>query len=139
MDSPFSKKAQVERGTPPERREKIKSKADATKGQDQEDAIVESFQRDGVKARRNHQGRTGGGMGNPDVKAMRGWHFESKNENQVRFPAYVEQLKEDCPATCRGGIIFNHDGVRWMAIRLEDKANFAQDFIEAAGGDITFH
>jgi hypothetical protein len=110
-----------------------------SKGQEFEKQVQAEFQKGSVnKVRRNHQGKIGGGLGNPDIAARYGWHIETKNEERIRFRDYVKQVLEDCPKGHKPGIVLAVDKVSWLCIRLEDRKDFAASEVEASGGEVYF-
>lgn len=132
--NPFSKEAQLSRS--PGNRKKPSNKE---KGATFEKEVASSFQKDtGKKARIGKQNKPGGGMGEADVNALPRWHFETKNEDRLRIPAYLKQLKEDCPKQKKPGLVVSVDEVGWLMIRLADKKEFAHDLIEESGGEVWY-
>jgi hypothetical protein len=116
-------------------------KSSQEKGVEFEKAVQATVQKTSLKkVRRNHQGREGGGLSQPDLNLMDGWHCEAKDEVTLRMPAYHKQLLEDCPKSHKPALVYRgpQDGVPWVSIRLDDRMNFASDLIEAAGGEVSF-
>lgn len=88
--------------------------------------------------KRNNQARAGGGLSNSDVSAMRGWSIEVKNTERLNVPEWLRTLKSETPPGNKPGLVFAFEKELWFAFRLSDRVNFAQDLIEAAGGEVTF-
>ena len=88
----------------------------------------------GKKDRRNHQGKEGGGLGNPDISiaGLTDWHLEIKNTERFSFTEFIKQMSEDCPRNKRPALIYKG----WMMFRVTDLSNLAADVVEAAGGEI---
>jgi hypothetical protein len=115
------------------------AKSAKEKGSDFEKTVQAEFQRTSkTKVRRNHQGREGGGLSNPDVAPLYGWHCETKDEDRITLREYLKQLQEDCPKNNRPILVLAVDKKPWLMIRLEDRTHFASDQIEAAGGEVYF-
>lgn len=120
-------------------RKKKAEQSNAQKGAALEKTVQSEFQKTSkAKVRRGFQGRTGGGLGNPDVSALYGWHIEVKNEKTIRLRDYIKQLGEDCPKTHKPALVLAVDETPWIMIKLADRVNFAADQIEAMGGEVVF-
>lgn len=128
MSIGFSKEQQLARYT-----KRKEAKTAKEKGEVLEHEVKTAF---GKKARKNHQGKTGGGIGNPDVSAMRDWHLEVKNTERLSIPEWLKTLKAETPNNKKPGLVFAHDGEPWLTIRLADRVNFAAGLVEAAGFDV---
>lgn len=136
--SPWSKEAQLAR-SPGGNRKSKEAKAAKSKGIAFEKAVASELQATSKKpVRRNHQGREGGGLGNPDISALDGWHFEVKDEEIIRMPAYHKQVKQDCPPDQKPGIIYRGpvDGKPWVSIELDARMKFSVANLDAAGYDV---
>ena len=138
--SPFSKQAQVERGTPPERRKKQKEKSAAVIGKEGEiqagEALCEVLGKNKKSFRRNRQGILGGGLNNSDltVKGLDGWAIEIKTTQTLQVPLWWRTLTNE--NSKRPMLVMTVEGQRLALVRVADLANLAQDVIEAHGLDI---
>ncbi len=131
MISSFSKESQLSR-SPGNR----KKQTAPQKGAELEKQIVKTF---GGKAKRNHQGKPGGGLGgNSDVTAMPDWCIESKNCAVFSMPAWHRQLDEDTPTNKKKGLVYIWNGEPWLSIPLKDIDAFAFDRIEQLSGEVCF-
>lgn len=118
---------------------KRKQESAKEKGSNFEKKVQADFQSTSkAKVRRNHQGGTAGGLGNPDVSALHGWHVEAKNTERLELPKWLDKLAEDCPQNHKPALVFSYKETPWIAIRLQDRTNFAADQVEAAGGTVSF-
>jgi hypothetical protein len=133
----ISKEAQLSRS--PGGNRKKKEQTNAEKGSSFEKSVQSNFQSTSKqKVKRNHQGRTGGGLSAPDVSIMHQWHCEAKHTERLELPKWIDKLAEDCPRDHKPALVFNYKETPWIAIRLADRMNFAADQIEAAGGIVSF-
>ena len=125
MLSPYSKDAQLQ-NAPGNRRKKSASE----KGADAEKVVAKA-----LGGNRNHQGKLGGGLCNPDISAG-DFHFEVKNTKRLQLQEWLTTLKQECPKNRKPGLVYNHDGEFWVTVKLEDKEALAQHVIEQAGLEV---
>jgi hypothetical protein len=129
MLNSFSKADQLSR-SPGNR----KKQSAPEKGAALEKEIVKAF---GGKAKRNHQGKPGGGLNNADVTAMPDWHVESKNCAAFNMHGWHKQLEEDCPKNKKKALVYAHKGKPWISIELENINAFCFDRIEQLGMEVS--
>lgn len=125
MLNPYSKDSQLQ-NAPGNRRKRSASE----KGADAEKEVKSK-----LGGRRNHQGRLGGGLGNPDISSG-DLHIEVKNTAKLELPKWLKTLKEECPPNKKPALVFVHDNEPWLTIKLEHKEALAQHVIEQAGLEV---
>ena len=103
------------------------------KGESFEKEVKQAF---GKTARKNHQGRAGGSINNPDVSALGEWEFEVKDTERLEVPKWLREAVKNTTPPNKPGLVFKLDGEPWVTIRLADRANFASDMAEAAGAEV---
>lgn len=127
----------VQLGRSPGNRKKPQS--NKAKGEAFEKEVQAAFQKGAKnKVRRNHQGRAGGGMSNPDVSAMPGWFGEAKAIKTPNLTEAHKQIEQDCPIDKKPMIFYKRNEKGWISIELERIDQFAQDRLEQRGAEVYF-
>lgn len=94
------------------------------------------------KDRRNGQAVAHGGCDNPDVSLL-GFervHYEVKHTKSFQFPAWVKQVREDCPAHKVPVIAYkepNKQDYFWLTFPLEKLEKFALEVVGAFGWEVS--
>lgn len=92
----------------------------------------------GPKDRRQGQATAWGGMGNSDVSIpeLSDLHIECKNTKNFSFPAFVKQMREDCPPSKVMTLAYREQGKAdfyWLMFPLQDLEKFSCQCAEAFG------
>ena len=92
----------------------------------------------GPKDRRQGQATAWGGMGKPDVSIpeLSDLHIEVKNTKTFQFPAFVKQMREDCPPNKVMTLAYREQGRNdffWLMFPLHDLEKFSCQCAEAFG------
>lgn len=108
------------------------------KGNAFEKEVQAELQSTSIKpVRRNHQGKVGGGISNPDI-SFGSFDIEVKNEKTLSIPEWLRTKKAETPNNKKPGLVFHFEKDAWITIKLKDRMVFASDLIEAEGGEVSF-
>ena len=114
-----------------------KKQSAKAKGNEFEKEVAKTFSTNGKPAKCSFQGGAGGGLGQPDVNVLPGWHCEAKNTERLNIPDWIRQLEEDCPKDKKKMLTFKHAGKPWMAIELSNVDHLVADRAEQMGIEIS--
>lgn len=137
MLNQFSKEAQVAKS--PGGYKKNRPVSNAEKGNNYMKELVEDhFKLTGKKGRVNNQRLPGGGLSVPDISTLPGFHFEAKDEKNIRIRSYIAQAFQDCPKHDRAAVKMKIDGRKWTLLQDEHLLDHACSLIQEMGGEVSF-
>jgi hypothetical protein len=137
----FSKEAQTKhspggKGTMKERKGIV---SNAEKGAAfEKELLIDHLKLTGKIGKRNNQRLPGGGLSCADITTLPGFHFECKDEQNIRIRAYIAQGFQDCPKHHRLAIRLRIDGRKWTLLQDEHLLDHACSLIQEMGGIVEF-
>jgi len=104
----------------------------------EKELLIDHLRLTGKIGRRNNQRREGGGLSCADIETLPGFHFEVKDEQNIRIRAYIAQAFQDCPKHDRAAVKMRIDGRKWTLLQDEHLLDHACSLIQEMGGIVEF-